>query len=169
MLVQSHRDKSSSNFCFFGACFGKRDELAEIKEKTTAVIIKEFKPDGAMVQYNSMGEVKGKYHGSHMETVDVMYKMDGTNDWQVKAMEMTKEGDVVMITGNGTGRQEKAMEGSLKGEITYMTNSPRLNWLNGSKATVEGMVDQKNNELSLKIYAAPAKTETTPQVAAPMM
>ena len=35
--------------------------LAEIKEKTTAAIIKEFNADGAMVQYNSMGEVKGKY------------------------------------------------------------------------------------------------------------
>jgi uncharacterized protein YkvS len=147
----------------------KRDELAEIKEKATAIIIREFKPDGAVVQYNSMGEVKGKLHGNHMETVDVNYKMDGTNDWEVKAMEMTKEGDVIMITGNGTGRVERAMESSLKGEVTYMTNSPRLNWLNGSKGMVEGIFDQRNNELSLKIYAAPAKAETKTQEAAPLM
>ncbi len=143
--------------------------LAEIKEKTTALIIKEVNADGAMVQYNSQGEVKGKYHGIHMETVDVKLKMDGTNEWDVKAMEITKEGDVVMATGSGTGRQENVMEGSFKGEVTYMTNSPRLSWLNNTKGWVEGMTDQKNGEASMKVYHAPVKAEKTPQVAAPMM
>jgi len=54
--------------------------LAEIKEKVNAIIIKEFNKDGAMMQYNSMGEVKGRYHGSHIETVDIMLKMDSTNE-----------------------------------------------------------------------------------------
>ena len=58
----------------------KQDMLAEIKEKVNAIIIKEFSKDGAMMQYNSMGEVKGRYHGSHIETVDVMLKMDSTNE-----------------------------------------------------------------------------------------
>lgn len=147
----------------------KREMLAEIKEKTSAVIIKEFNTDGALVQYNSMGEVKGKYHGNHMETVDVKLKMDGTNEWEVKAMETTKEGDVVMITGRGTGRQENAVEGSFKGEVTYMTHSPRLSWLNNTKGWVEGMMDQKNGEAIMKVYPVPAKAETTPQVVAPMM
>ena len=148
---------------------GKREMLAEIKEKTSVVIIKEFNTDGAMIQYNSIGEVKGKYHGNHIETVDVKLKMDGTNEWEVKAMETTKDGDVVMITGGGTGRQENAMEGSFKGEVTYMTNSPRLSWLNNTKGWVEGMMDQKNGEATMTVYPASAKAETTPQVAAPMM
>ena len=147
----------------------KREMLAEIKEKTTAVIIKEFNADGAMIQYNSMGEVKGKYHGIHMETADVKLKMDGTNEWDVKAMETTKEGDVVMATGSGTGRQENAMEGSFSGEVTYMTNSPRLSWLNNTKGWVEGRTDQRNLEATIKVYAPAAKNEKTPQVAAPMM
>ena len=33
--------------------------IAEIKEKTQATIIKEFTADGAWIQYNSMGEMKG--------------------------------------------------------------------------------------------------------------
>ena len=140
----------------------KKEMLAEIKEKTTALIIKEFTADGAMVQYNSMGEVKGKYHGIHMETANVKLKMDGTNEWEVKAMEITKEGDVVMATGSGTGRQENAMEGSFKGEVTYMTNSPRLSWLNNTKGWVEGMTDQKNNEATIKVYAAFAKAGSAP-------
>jgi DnaJ-class molecular chaperone len=145
----------------------KRDVLVEIKEKADAIIIKEFNKDGAMVQYNSTGEVKGKYHANHIETVDVKLNMDGTNEWEVRAMETTKEGDVVMISGKGTGRQENAMEGSFKGEVTYMTNSSRLSWLNNTKAWVEGMTDQKNNESNMKIYAE--KPEATATVAAPMM
>lgn len=141
--------------------------LVEIKEKADAIIIKEFNKDGAMVQYNSTGEVKGKYHANHIETVDVKLNMDGTNEWEVRAMETTKEGDVVMISGKGTGRQENAMEGSFKGEVTYMTNSSRLSWLNNTKAWVEGITDQKNNESNMKIYAE--KPEATATVAAPMM
>ena len=74
-----------------------------------------------------------------METVDVKMKMDGTNEWESRSIEMTKEGDVVMISGKGTGKQDKAMEGTFSGEITYMTNSPRLSWLNNTKGWVEGM------------------------------
>ena len=145
----------------------KQDMLAEIKEKVNAIIIKEFSKDGAMMQYNSMGEVKGRYHGSHIETVDVMLKMDGTNEWEVRAMEMTKESDIVMITGKGTGRQESVMTGSFKGEVTYMTNSPRLTWLNNTKGWVEGMMDQRNNEATMKILQE--KPEAAEVVAAPMM
>ncbi len=69
----------------------------------------------------------------------------------------------------GTGRQENAMEGSFKGEVTYKTNSPRLSWLNNTKGWVEGMTDQKNNEATIKVYAEASKSEKTPEVAAPMM
>ena len=89
-----------------------------------------------------------------METADVKLKMDGTNEWDVKAMEMTKEGDVVMATGSGTGRQESAMVGSFKGEVTFMTNSPRLSWLNNTKGWVEGITDQKNGEATIESLRA---------------
>ena len=41
--------------------------IAEIKERANAVIIKEFSPDGAMIEYNSSGEVKGKYHATTLK------------------------------------------------------------------------------------------------------
>jgi hypothetical protein len=141
--------------------------LAEIKEKVNAIIIKEFNKDGAMMQYNSSGEVKGKYQGNHIETVDVNLKMDGSNMWEVKAIETTKEGDMVMIMGKGTGKQLNASTGSFEGELTYMTKTPRLSWLNNKKGWVEGMIDQKNGQAEMKIYTEqPQATET---VAAPMM
>ena len=145
----------------------KREAWAEIKEKNTTTTIKEFNADGALIQSNSVGEIKGRIHGIHMETADVKLKMAGTNEWSAKAMEITREGDVVMITGSGTGRQERAMESSFKGEVSYMTNSPRLSWLNNSKGWVEGMTDQRNGESTMKVYPA-AKAEKAP-VAAPMM
>jgi hypothetical protein len=82
-------------------------------------------------------------------------------------MEMTKESDIVMITGKGTGRQESVMTGSFKGEVTYMTNSPRLTWLNNTKGWVEGMMDQRNNEATMKILQE--KPKAAEVVAAPMM
>ena len=121
--------------------------IAEIKERANAVIIKEFNPDGAIIEYNSSGEVKGKYHANHLETADVKMKMDGTNEWEMRAMEITKEGDVVMISGKGTGQQN-----NFAGEFTYMTNSPRLSWLNNTKALVEGTTDMKTNEATLRVW-----------------
>jgi len=121
--------------------------IAEIKERANAVIIKEFNPDGAIIEYNSSGEVKGKYHANHLETADVKMKMDGTNEWEMRAMEITKEGDVVMISGKGTGQQN-----NFTGEFTYMTNSPRLSWLNNTKALVEGTTDMKTNEATLRVW-----------------
>ena len=82
-------------------------------------------------------------------------------------MEMTKESDIVMITGKGTGRQESVMTGSFKGEVTYMTNSPRLTWLNNTKGWVEGMMDQRNNEATMKILQE--KPKAAEVVAAPMV
>jgi len=143
------------------------EQILEIRHKTSVTIIKEFVKDGVKIQFNSAGEVTGRYSARHTETVDILQKMDGTNEWEVKAMEMTKEGDVIMITGKGTGKQEKAMEGSFKGEVMFMTNSPKLTWLNNTKAWVEGMTDLKNNEATIKVYAE--KTAAMPTAAAPMM
>jgi hypothetical protein len=142
----------------------KRELLAEIKEKTTTITIKEFSADGAKIQYNSMGEVKGTYHGTHIETVDVNLKTDGTNEWETRGMDTTREGDVVMITGKGTGKQEAA-KGSFKGEVTYMTMSPRLSWLNTTKGWIEGITDQRNSEAHIKVYGV--KPQPTVEVPAP--
>jgi hypothetical protein len=75
-------------------------------------------------------------------------KMDGTNEWESRSLEMTKDGDVIMMWGKGTGKQNSFM-----GEVTIMTNSPRLSSINNTKAKVEGMVDMKSNEATIKVWA----------------
>jgi len=141
----------------------EKKDMLEIKEKTNAVIIKEFRPDAALIQYNSSGEVRGaRYHASHVETVDVTMKMDGKNEWESRAMQTTKDGDVVMIVGKGTGQGN-----TFTGEATYMTNSPRLSWLNNMKAHVEGSSDMRSGEATLRIW--PEKKMEAAAEAAPAM
>jgi hypothetical protein len=135
----------------------KKDMIAEIKLRTNAVVIKEFNPEGALVQYNSTGEVKGKYHATHLETTDVKMKMDGSSEWESRALEMTKEGDVIMISGKGTG-----MQNNFTGEVAYMTNSPRLSWLNDTIGRLEGFTDMKNNEATLRIWPQKKQETITP-------
>jgi hypothetical protein len=155
VMAQSHRDK----FVFLSLLWQvflmeKKDLLVEIKEKSTAVIIKEFTSTGAKIQYNSMGEVKGKYSGSHIETVDVFQKMDGTNEWEVRAIETTKDGDTIKLMGKGTGRQEMgSTTGIFSGECTCMTMSPKLSWLNNTKVRIEGSTDLKSGEANIKVYS----------------
>jgi hypothetical protein len=141
----------------------KREPIAEIKEKIDAFIIKEFNQNGAELQYNSSGDVKGRYHGIHMETSDVNFKMDGTMDWQVRAMEATKEGDTIMITGNGTGVMDAdGHKGNFKGQIVYLSNSSRLSWINNLRADVEGEVDMKDKDISMKVYLAMKQEVSAP-------
>lgn len=142
--------------------------LGEIKEKTQATIIKEFTSDGAWIEYNSMGEFKGpRYHANHMETSEVKMKMDGTNEWEVKAIEMTKEGDAIMITGKGTGRlnAEKPTESMFSGEVTFMTSSPKLSSINNTKGWVEGTT--KGDEVEIKVWPGKTPVVVEPTPAAP--
>ncbi len=143
----------------------KREPIAEIKEKVDALIIKDFNQNGAMLQYNSSGDVKGRLHGIHMETNDVNLKMDGTMDWTLRAIETTKDGDSVMITGNGTGMMEAgSYKATIKGEITYMSNSSRMSWINNLRGDVDGEFDLKDKDISMKVYLAMKQ-----QVSAPAM
>jgi hypothetical protein len=132
----------------------KREPIAELKEKIDAIIVKDFNQDSANLQYNSSGEVKGRYHAIHSETVDLNIKTDGTLNWEVRAAERTKEGDNIMISGNGTGMLEPGLTSSIKGQVVCTTNSSRISWLNNLNVDVDGKIDQKNKEISMKMYLA---------------
>lgn len=126
----------------------KGELLFEINEKATSRVIKEFSENGAKFQFNAEGEVKGKYSGKHIETVDILLKQDGSNEFDWHAIEFTKEGDVVMFQGKGTGKQ-----GGFQAQISYMTGSKKLAWLNSAKGWAEGTANLMTNETSFKVYA----------------
>ncbi len=144
-----------------------RDFLGVLREKTTTTTIKDFSIDGIRFQVNSTGEVNGKYNAHHLETSDNILGIDGTMRWEVRAMELTEEGEAIFVNGNGTGEPFRGTEMKIKGELLYLTNSPRLNWLNNTKARVEGIGDPIKGESSFKISAIMPEAEK--EIAAPAM
>ncbi len=130
------------------------EQILEIKDTTSVTIIKEFLKDGIKIQFNSLGETKGRYSASHTETVDIVQKMDGTNEWESRAIDSTKEGDLILISGKGVGRMN-----TFQGEYTFMTQSPKLAWLNNTKTYAEGIADMVSNVATIKVYAVKQMAE----------
>src|SRR6266566_1835102 len=116
----------------------KGELLFEFKAKNNSTTIKDIGPNGVQLEMNDHGEVSDKYHAGHIDTVSVSLKTDGTNDWQLKSIHNTKDGDMVVVWG---------------GELHFMTQSPKLAWLNNSTGWVEGQGNMATGESSGKIYA----------------
>jgi len=111
----------------------KGELIVELKSKNTTTTIKDFTPAGVRLEFNAEGEVKGSFNAAHMETVSVLAKSDGTNEWEAKVIEMTKDGDMVIAMSKGTGRQESPTVGRFEGDVTFQTSSKKLAWLNTTK------------------------------------
>jgi hypothetical protein len=58
------------------------EEILEIRDKTSVVIIKEVMKDSLKSQFNSVGKTSGKYSAAHTETVYILQRMDGTNEFE---------------------------------------------------------------------------------------
>ncbi len=99
----------------------KGELLFEFKAKNNSTTIKDIGPSGIQLEMNDHGDVSGKYHAGHIDTVSVNLKTDGTNEWQLK--------------------------------LHFMTQSPKLAWLNNSTGWVEGQGNMSTGESSGKIYA----------------
>jgi len=131
----------------------KGELLFEFKAKNNSTTIKDIGPNGVQLEMNDHGEVSGKYHAGHIDTVSVSLKTDGTNDWQLKSIHNTKDGDMVVVWGGGQGRMSGPQTGTWEGELHFMTQSPKLAWLNNSTGWVEGQGNMSTGESSGKIYA----------------
>jgi len=105
------------------------------------------------LEMNDHGDVSGKYHAGHIDTVSVNLKTDGTNEWQLKSIHNTKDGDMVVVWGGGKGHMSNPTTGTWEGELHFMTQSPKLAWLNNSTGWVEGQGNMSTGESSGKIYA----------------
>ncbi len=126
--------------------------LGELAEKTTSVSIKEFTPEGVRISYNLQGRVKGQYEADHMETVDAMFKPDGTYEFEARGIDQTADGDMVLIRGKGTGKTVSPTSVHAEGEATYQTLSKNLEWLNTSKSRFEGTYNVPTGEFIAKIF-----------------
>lgn len=130
----------------------KGELLGEYRGKFVTTTIKEISPAGVRIEINEQGEVKGKLNSAHIETVSVLLKPEGTSEWETKALETTKDGDVVVAWGGGKARSTGPNAVAWEGEIHYMTQSPRLAWLNNATAQVEGTTNMATGEVQGKAY-----------------
>ncbi len=127
--------------------------LGELAERTTSVTIKEFTPEGVLISYNLQGQVKGQYEAAHMETVDAMFKPDGTYEFEARGIDQTNDGDMVLTRAKGIGKTVSPTSVHAEGEATYQTLSKKLEWLNSAKGRFEGTYDLSTGEFVAKIFA----------------
>jgi hypothetical protein len=127
--------------------------LGEMRTKVAPITIKEITPFGIGIEYNDVGEFVGVYNAKVNDTCTGFLKNDGTYDWEVKGIQYTKEGDSIVLTAHGTGKMTGATASIAEGECVFMTQSPRLSWLNNKKFRVECIGDLATYEDHWKIFA----------------
>ena len=134
---------------------GKGELVGEIRAKIVSTTIKELTPLGVKLEYNGEGGLTGsKINSRHLETANVFQKMDGTFEWDTKAIETTMEGDVVVASVRGTGKNTGPTTVWGEGEGLFMTQSPRLSSLNGLRTKVEVSGDLATGDYQVKIRTA---------------
>ncbi len=131
----------------------KGELLYEIKSKNVTTTIKDIGQNGIQLEMNDQGEFSGKLHGGSIATVSVNLKTDGTSDFQVKSLMNTKDGDMVVVSGAGKGKSTGPQTATWQGELHFMTQSPKLAWLNNSTGWIEGQGNMSTGQNSAKVYA----------------
>ena len=130
----------------------KGELLYEVKSKNVTVTIKDIGPNGIQMEMNDRGELSGKIHGTHIDTVSVNVKTDGSNEWQVKSIGNTKDGDMFVAWGGGKGNSMGPQGATWSGELHFMSQAPKLAYLNNTVGWVEGQGNMATGESSAKIY-----------------
>ncbi len=126
--------------------------LCEVHAKLTTETIKEITPFGIRVEFNFAGEAAGaSYSGRHAETALMFLKTDGTYDGEAKILQSTNDGDVIVGTFHGVGRVTGQTTSKGEGEVIFVTQSPKLSWLNNKKCRVEWTTN--STELDKKFFA----------------
>ena len=120
--------------------------------KSTTTTIKDISPNGVKAEVNYQGEFNGRFSSRTAMTVNVLWKPDGTSEFEVKAIDATKEGDTVVSWGSGKGRTTGPSSASVEAELHYTTQSPRLAWLNNTTPWVEGTINRATGEVQGKTY-----------------
>jgi hypothetical protein len=99
----------------------KGELIGEFHNKMVTTTIKELTPTGVRMEVNIEGEIKGKLNARSIDTTSLLFKTDGTYDYETKSVATTMDGDTVILWGSGTGRSTDPMKASFEGEVHYMT------------------------------------------------
>src|ERR1700730_15466409 len=95
----------------------KAELIGEVRGKTVTTTIKEISPFGVSIANNGTGQFTGKYTASQMQTVNVSLNRDGTSHYETKAIQNTVQGDFIVITSRGTGKNTGPTTVAFEGEV----------------------------------------------------
>jgi hypothetical protein len=128
------------------------EQVLETHSKISGTTIRDISQNGIKLEINSSGQSNGKYESNDMSTTTVTMKTDGSSEWESKGIQMTKDGEMLAVWGNGTGRPIGPTSQSWEGELHVMTQSPKLAWMNTAKFWIEGSGDQAKGESHARVY-----------------
>ncbi len=127
--------------------------VGEVTEKATSMTINEVGRQGVRFAQNAQGRTKGLYDAAHMCTVEGLLQPDGTSEIEFRGMEMTTEGDAILLQGRGTMRLTSPTTKRGEGSATYQTASKMFAWLNSAKIRWEGTSDTATGEAKTRFFA----------------
>jgi len=130
----------------------KGELIGELRGKTITTTVKAISPFGVTLSSNGTGQFTGKYAASDIETMTVYLNRDGSVQYEVKAIQNTMEGDMVVMTSRSHGKSTGPTT-ALEGEVVFMTQSTKLAWLNTTKGWAEGSMNNATGEFQAKFYA----------------
>lgn len=130
----------------------KGELIFENHGKTVGTTVKEISPTGIKLESNSQDQLTGRINAQGMSTITSWQKTDGTSEWEVKGLGRTPDGDMFVGWGTGTGKQTGPTSYAVEGEMTMMSQSPKLAWLNNAKVWVEGSGDQAKGDFVGRFY-----------------
>jgi hypothetical protein len=129
------------------------EPMAQIKEKMVGRTIKEISPFGIRLELNLEGQISGElYTAQHMETVSLFQKTDGTFESEARAIETTREGDLLVISYRGTGKQTGLTTLWGQSEGIIMTQSKKFAQLNNSRIKAEVTADIATGDVQVNYY-----------------
>ncbi len=130
----------------------KEELLLVLKAKNTTRTVKDFSPEGISLEDNFEGESTGVYNASHYGTITVLIRPDGTNEYEVRQIDTTGDGDTILLYFKGISTRETPAHNKFVGENTFQTAAKSLAWLNGIQARHEGEYNPVTGIETLRVY-----------------
>lgn len=132
----------------------KEELLLELKAKNTTRTVKDFSPAGISLEDNFEGQSTGVYTANHYGTITVLIRPDGTNEYEVRQIDTTNDGETILLYFKGKSVRETPTHNKFIGENTFQTASTSLAWLNGLKARHEGEYNPATGIETLRVYGS---------------
>ena len=130
----------------------KGEQLLSIRGKNMSTTIRDLSHLGIVLEQNSTLETEGEFEGQGFSTVTIHMKPDGSSQYEQKGFVNTPKGEFVAIWGRGTGRNVGPTDATWKGEVRFMTQSPKLSSLNDAAYRLEGTGDQAEGEFRGTVF-----------------